>query len=978
MIKKLTLLSTAIFVLQLFSIAQNDSRNLKDLAAGCLPPSAYAELNINNVRARINNGGDMWWDLTSNSEYEIPKGSGRTSMFAGAIWIGGLDNNNQIRLAAQRYRGNGNDFFPGPLSTDGSASIEDGECIKYDVIHTLYKKDVEQFVTWFENPNAYPGYIIPQYFFDYPAHGDLSKGQSFYLAPFFDYNSDGKYNPYDGDYPYYDLSNALCRSNFPTQEEISGYVSGNSNLADQVLKGDQTLWWVFNDKGNTHTETQGQSIGIEIRAQAYAYQSHDEINNATFYSYEIINRSPNKLSETFIGFFIDPDLGGSKDDYIGSDVLRGLGYCYNGDSYDDDADGAFGYGINPPAIGVDFFQGPYMNADGIDNPEFRVYSDSSGSTIIENCNEAINGQNFGNGIIDDERYGMTHFVYFNGTGTVPPEITQPDIALDYYNFMRSVYKDNSHMIYGGNGSTSSGGYGPDCNFMFPGESDPCDYNTGGIAPNGPRLWTETTAGNQPYDRRFLVSTGPFSLEAGEVNYVTVGVPWGRSLCGGPEASIDMLRIADDKIQRLFDNCFYIMSGPDAPDLTIQEMDQEIILFLSNNAGNNLNENYSEIDPSIVSPDSLPSDQRYDSLFRFEGYQVFQLKDATVTADDLDNSDLARLVAQCDIKNSVSQILNYEYSADLGALVPIEKVDGENAGIIHSFRLFHDLFTPGNSRLINNKKYYYMVVAYAFNEYEKYSPDPAWQFAGEASLYGQQTPYLRSKKNMGVYTAIPHIPIVENDGTISNADYGDEPKITRIEGQGNGGHIIDLVSTSISDIFDNNFSPELTYINGFGPITVKVVDPLNVVNANYILRFDTLDYNVDTANWILEQYDASMNLIQTFASDHDISYYNEQVFPELGISITICQSLSPGDITHVSNGFLDASIGYPNSSGTWLSGVADVDGKSPYNWIRSGITEDDGSGYGDYAGIDPSQDYEKILGGTWAPYRLCASHADNPV
>jgi hypothetical protein len=43
----------------------------------------------------------------------------------------------------------------------------------------------------------------------------------------------------------------------------------------KYLKGDQTIWWVFNDKGNVHTETGGESIGLEIRAQAFAF-----LNNA--------------------------------------------------------------------------------------------------------------------------------------------------------------------------------------------------------------------------------------------------------------------------------------------------------------------------------------------------------------------------------------------------------------------------------------------------------------------------------------------------------------------------------------------------------------------------------------------------------------------------------------------------------------------------------------------------------------------------
>ena len=70
------------------------------------------------------------------------------------------------------------------------------------------------------------------------------------------------------------------------EEELNGTVYG-SILADQVLKGDQTLWWIFNDKGSSHTESNGSPIGIEVRGQAFAFATNDEINNMTFYSYEI-------------------------------------------------------------------------------------------------------------------------------------------------------------------------------------------------------------------------------------------------------------------------------------------------------------------------------------------------------------------------------------------------------------------------------------------------------------------------------------------------------------------------------------------------------------------------------------------------------------------------------------------------------------------------------------------------------------------
>jgi hypothetical protein len=73
---------------------------------------------------------------------------------------------------------------------------------------------------------------------------------------------------------------------------------------------------------------------LEIRGQAFAFSTNDEINNMTFYSYEIINRSTFTLRETYFSQWVDPDLGWHLDDYIGCDVQRGLGYCYNGTPVD--------------------------------------------------------------------------------------------------------------------------------------------------------------------------------------------------------------------------------------------------------------------------------------------------------------------------------------------------------------------------------------------------------------------------------------------------------------------------------------------------------------------------------------------------------------------------------------------------------------------------------------------------------------------
>ena len=51
-----------------------------------------------------------------------------------------------------------------------------------------------------------------------------------------------------------------------------------------------------------------------------------------------------------------------------------------------------------------------------------------------------------------------------------------------------------------------------------------------------------------------MSAGPFTMQPGSVNYVTMGVVWARDSTG-PGLSLAKLREADDEAQALFGNCF---------------------------------------------------------------------------------------------------------------------------------------------------------------------------------------------------------------------------------------------------------------------------------------------------------------------------------------------------------------------------------------------------------------------------------------
>ena len=101
---------------------KNNSVTLR--AANCTPATGKKFLEFNNVSALIETGGSMWQDRSRNdAAYEVPKGSNETVIYAGALWMGGTDPNNQLRIAALTFR-SGNDFWAGPLSVDGGGSFD--------------------------------------------------------------------------------------------------------------------------------------------------------------------------------------------------------------------------------------------------------------------------------------------------------------------------------------------------------------------------------------------------------------------------------------------------------------------------------------------------------------------------------------------------------------------------------------------------------------------------------------------------------------------------------------------------------------------------------------------------------------------------------------------------------------------------------------------------------------------------------------
>lgn len=455
------------------------------LAAALVTPSSaqvfgHSDLDINNIRARINAPGDLFWDFV-NAQFEAPQGSGLGTLFAGNIWIGGLDTSGQLHLAAQTYRQTGADFFQGPMSTTSSYSSSQDQY--WNRVWKINKSTIDSFRLWYQDPSQYPGYVIPQSISSWPAHGNTTLGEAADLAPFFDHDNNSTYDPANGDFP--------------------------------CIQGDQAIYFIFNDHRDTHTETGGLPLGVEVHGMAYAFKpsSDTAMSNTIFIKYNLVNRSGNDYLNTYIGNWTDVDLGSYLDDYMGSDVGRSAYYVYNGDNNDSP-----GYGIAPPAQAVVFLRGPEADPnDGIDNDR--------------------------NGIIDEfgETWDLSKFVYYNNNYT---STGNPVTAADHYNYLKGIWLDGNSITYGGTGYNPSG---IPSDFMFPGSSDPSGWGTG-QQPQAP--WDEMTSGNTPGDRRGIGVYGPFTFSAGERICLDYAYVYSRSTSN--MASVTKMQADIDHVQEVYD------------------------------------------------------------------------------------------------------------------------------------------------------------------------------------------------------------------------------------------------------------------------------------------------------------------------------------------------------------------------------------------------------------------------------------------
>jgi len=304
--------------------------------------------------------------------------------------------------------------------------------------------------------------------------------------------------------------------NWPVEDGAPVDSNGNP-----LFLGDETLWAVYNDADpSAHASNAGMTapLGVEVQQTTFAFDREEPVGNVVFLKFKIINKGPNTLDSTFVSLWSDPDLGGATDDLVGCDTSLSVGFCYNATNNDDI------YGSTPPCVGYDFLQGPIVPGD----PTDTAWVSGEPRPGFKNL-------------------PMTAFnKYIIGT--------DPSSAVDTWNYMRGL----------------DAVVGQGAPYINPVTGDTTTFVMSGDPVTGTG-WLDSI----PADKRFMLSSGPFTMAPGDTQEVVAAIVLGRG--ADRLTSITAMKYNDRFAQSAFDNNF-VLYGDANGDWVIDLGD---VIFLIN-------------------------------------------------------------------------------------------------------------------------------------------------------------------------------------------------------------------------------------------------------------------------------------------------------------------------------------------------------------------------------------------------------------
>jgi len=431
----------------------------------------------------------------------------------------------------------------------------------------------------------------------------------------------------------------------------NGIYEPDSGDVPGVPGADQTVWFVCNDNnsGSTANLYGAVPMGIEMQVTAWGYSQQGALGNMIFKKYLLIHKSADTVTNMYLSQWSDIDLGNSTDDYAGCDTTLSLGYVYNGVASDATYDP-----LPPPATGFDFFQGPVVSSPG-------------DSAIF-----------LGKRVQGKRNLPMTAFYYFaRGDATVTDPVlgSYSEGALRFYNFFQGKIGLTGQPFTDPN-------TGLETPYALAGDPQTrVGWVDGQLLPAG--------------DRRIGLASGPFTMAPGDTQEVVVAELCAGAIPGTDRLSaIGLLKFYDLQAQLAYDNFFDLPTPPPPPKVEVTELDQEILLSWTDSLASAATEN------SVIKG------------YAFEGYNVYQLPNASTTRDQI-----SKPIATFDVVNGIGKIKDLFFDAGKGDVLTTVIQFGNDTGIRRYISIKNDE-VRGGTHLINGIRYYFAVTAYNYNP----SPD----------------------------------------------------------------------------------------------------------------------------------------------------------------------------------------------------------------------------------------------------------------
>ncbi|MDP1677912.1 MAG: T9SS type A sorting domain-containing protein [Bacteroidota bacterium] len=631
--KKKTDLFTAVYLLALtfcsittlYGGEPLDGKN-KQLLNKITTNDSYQSFTINNLFNYYGNNGDgsfnTYW---GSSGLEFPKGSGNTVVYEDGFLFGGITRtspSDPTRIVKVGGSAYRHGLQAGRIITSGTAATTPVASNPSDPANRIFKVRPD---------------INPSAIYNEAIASKLKSEELDYVM----YKEPGAstqkiYDQYIADWNEWPASQGA-----PFKDNNGNGTYEPAVDVPGVPGTDQTLWHVSNDLDAVRTKFLYGSdpIGLELQRTIWGHKRSGPFGNMIFTKYRVINKSGANVDSMYLTQWADSDLGGAGDDYCGCDTLLSLGYMYNGKENDER------YGTKVPAVGYDFFQGPIVPGAITDSAIF----------------DGKIKQGFKN-------LPMTSFVFFIGGNATYSDPTQATITgtIMWYRMMKG--------LIGNNGAP----------FINPITGKVTTYVLSGDPVTGTG-WVDGIIA-PPGDRRFALSSGPFTMANGDTQEVVTAVIVGQG--ADRLTSISVLKFYDKYAQAAYNSNFDLASAPPTPIVKVVNADGAILLDWGNEATAKLAESQNK------------------NGYKFQGYNIYQSKTSAYSPNN------SILLATYDVVDDVGAIRDEVFDPITSEPVVKRVQFGTNSGIQRYYKVTIDAFTK--QPLVNGRAYYFFITAYNYN------------------------------------------------------------------------------------------------------------------------------------------------------------------------------------------------------------------------------------------------------------------------